>query len=72
VKVNWDNLTKEERSVYMHIQMSHSNQYGGRGYLPDDCSDCGSCGQPMLGVGICSSCYQRWKVLDDKLRGKES
>lgn len=69
-KANWNNLTKEERSIYMQIQMSHSNPYGGGGYLPDDCSDCGACGMPMLGVGLCPSCYETWKRLDDKLRGK--
>jgi len=67
MKLNWGNLTKEERSIYMHIQMSHSNSYGGRGYLPDDCSDCGACGMPMLGTGICPNCYATWKELRNKL-----
>ncbi len=66
--LNWNNLNKEERSIYMRIQMSHGTGYGGGGYLPDDCSDCGACGEPMLGRGICPTCFEQWKELDNKLR----
>ena len=68
-KINWNNLNASERRVYMQIQMSHGTSYGGGGYLPDDCSDCGACGLPMLGTGICHNCYTTWKSLDNKLRG---
>jgi len=68
---NWANLTKEERAEYMRLQMSHSgNSYGGGGYLPDDCSDCGSCGEPMLGTGRCPSCSSRYRTLREKLEAK--
>lgn len=34
-----------------------SNYGGSGGYLPDDCSECDTCGQPMLGSGNCPACY---------------
>lgn len=65
----WRNLTKRERSELMRLQMSPS--YGGRdGYLPDDCSECGACGQPMLGSGWCNYCLRRWQQLVDKAQGR--
>jgi len=69
MKLNWDNLTKEERAEYMRLQMSPSGGYDRSGYLPDDCGECGACGQPIMGSGWCSSCYKRWAELDKKLRG---
>ena len=69
MKLDWSNLTKDERAEYMHLQMSPS--YGGRSaYLPDDCGECGACGQPCFGsVGWCKHCLQRHGELFDKLRG---
>jgi len=69
-KLRWDNLTKEERARYMQLQMSPAGGYDRSGYLPDDCGECGACGQPMLGVGWCPSCYAEWRRLRDKLEGK--
>ena len=67
--MNWDNLTKDERLRYMQLQMSP--QGGGRSaYLPDDCSECGACGQPTLGYGWCLSCLNEWQGLHDKLTGR--
>ena len=66
-KLNWDNLTKQERSEYMLLQMSPRGGYDRSGYLPEDCGECGACGQPMLGTGMCSNCYRKWKALRDKL-----
>lgn len=68
-KLNWDNLNKQERAEYMQLQTSPSGGYDRSGYLPDDCGECGACGQPMLGCGWCSDCYKKFKILDDKLRG---
>ena len=66
-KVNWNNLDKRERREYMQIQMSPS--YGGRSaYLPDDCSQCNSCGEPTLGTGLCIDCMKRYNHLYDKLK----
>ena len=63
---NWDNLTKDERAEYMMLQMSP--HYGGRSnYLPDDCSECGACGYPVLGAGWCKNCRDRHKFLQNKL-----
>lgn len=67
MKLNWSNLTKEERAEYMRLQMSPQGGYDRSGYLPEDCGECGACGQPMLGCGWCSSCYSRRKELRDKL-----
>ena len=65
--LTWTNLTQDERSFYMMLQMSP--RYGGRSaYLPDDCSECGFCGTPMLGSGgFCNTCYSNWQALRDKL-----
>jgi hypothetical protein len=67
----WQNLNKEERSQLMYIQMGYSGSgYGAGGYLPDDCSECDSCGQPILGTGWCDSCYNTWQRLFNKGCGK--
>jgi hypothetical protein len=68
MKLNWNNLTKEERAQYMRLQMSPHGGYDRSGYLPDDCGECGACGQPILGTGWCHSCYLIWKTLSDKLK----
>ena len=71
-RLNWNNLTKEERTEYMQLQMSPSRGSGGGGYLPDDCAECGACGQPCLvDVGWCAGCLHRKIELDKKLQGKE-
>lgn len=70
-KAFWRRLTKAERAELMALQMSrHSTGYGGGGYLPDDCSECGACGQPILGPGWCSGCYDRYARLVAKGRGE--
>jgi len=71
MKLNWDNLTREERAEYMRLQMSPQGGYDRSGYLPDDCGECGACGTPILGTGWCKKCSQRFKELDDKLRDKQ-
>ena len=40
--------------------------YGGGGYLPDDCSDCDYCGQPMFGCGMCPDCDAELKNIYPK------
>lgn len=67
MSLNWQNLTKEERATYMRLQMSPQGGYDRSGYLPDDCGECGACGQPTIGGGWCHSCYLKWKELNDKL-----
>jgi hypothetical protein len=65
-KLNWKNLTKEERGRYMQLQMSKQS-YGRSDYLPDDCHMCGACSQPTMGIGWCRNCYKEYKVLTGKL-----
>ena len=68
MKLNWDNLTKDERAEYMRLQMSPA--YGaGSSYYPEDVGDCGACGQPTMGAGWCRQCLARHIELDSKLRG---
>jgi len=60
-------LAPDERRELMYLQMSPgSSGYGGKGYLPEDCSECGACGEPMLGSGWCSRCNRRWEYLSSK------
>ena len=67
-KLNWNNLTKEERAEYMRIQMS-GQRLTRSAYLPDDCGECSCCGQPGLG-SYCGHCLKRWQELRNKLEGK--
>ena len=63
-KESFAKLTPREGLELMQLQMSPgSGAYGGGGYLPDDCSECGACGDPILGSGWCSRCYDRWEHL---------
>ena len=70
MKLNWNNLTKDERSAYMKLQTAHGGEvlveidWGQRLY------ECDACGKPIADGGLCSACYARWKELDDKLRNK--
>ena len=66
MELNFNNLTKDERAEYMQLQMSPS--YGaGSSYYPEDVSDCGACGQPVMGAGGCLHCMKRHSELYDKL-----
>jgi hypothetical protein len=65
--LNWNNLTKNERRAYMQLQMSPQGRYDRSGYLPEDCGECGACGQPMLGSGWCSNCLAEFNKLRKKL-----
>jgi len=58
-------LTSNERKrlVWMQMQPRHT-RYGG--YMPDDCSECGACGYPILGSGWCNNCSNEF----DRLKGK--
>lgn len=65
---NWNNLSTDERREYMQIQTAHGG--GKSAYLPDDCSECPSCGQPTLGYGKCQDCLRRLRQLWSKLKGE--
>jgi hypothetical protein len=67
----WRRLTAAERRELVALQFAKSGPYGGGGYLPDDCSECGACGQPMLGsAGMCGACYKRFVALCAKGHGE--
>ena len=66
MRLNWNNLTKEERAEYMRLQMSPSSQ-GRSAYYPDDVNECGACGQPTIGGSWCESCLRRYNALRLKL-----
>ena len=65
---NWNNLTQDERTEYLALQMTPT--YGGYSAgLPDDCSECFFCSTPFLGSGsLCRNCLHRLIELDRKLR----
>ena len=65
-KENFARLEPWERGRFMELQMSPA--YGGRsGYLPDDCGECGACGEPMLGSGWCSRCHGEYERIRAKM-----
>ena len=69
----WARLDKWERSTLVYLERAEygGGGYGGGGYLPDDCSECGGCSQPTLGIGLCSSCGNRLEELIAKGNGEE-
>lgn len=66
----WRGLTKDERRTLVRLMIAPSGSLGGGGYLPDDCSDCGGCGMPTLGTGLCDRCYARFDALHNKADAK--
>jgi len=68
----WARLTKDERGYLVYLEKANNQYggYGGGGYLPDDCSECTACGQPMLGSGLCTYCSDNLYRLIDKGNGK--
>ena len=68
--LKWNNLTKEERRRYMRLQMSPRGYYDRSGYLPEDCGYCGACGNPTIGGGWCRDCHNEYRMLKNKLEGK--
>ena len=65
-KESFSRLTPDERSELMALQMSPSSSGYGGWNMPEDCSECGACGTPMLGSGWCDFCYGRWDALTRK------
>jgi len=65
----WTRLTPEERSEL--VLMERYQYKGGRSsYLPDDCSECGICGEPTLGSSPCRWCCNRMDELIRKGDGE--
>jgi len=71
MSLSWNNLSREEKAEYMRLQMSPQGEYDRSGYLPDDCGECGACGEPTLGGGWCYSCRTRYSELRTKLGGNK-
>ena len=65
----WNRLSKGERIRLVYLEHAPSGGYGGGGYLPDDCSECGGCSQPMLGCGLCQWCSRELSELIGKADG---
>ena len=54
----WAALTKEERCWLVYAERNDTCSRSD--YLPDDCSECGVCGQPQMGgCGMCRYCLDR-------------
>jgi len=68
----WARLTKDERArlVYLERSANLGGGYGGGGYLPDDCCECGSCGTPSTSSGLCPICLDDLIVLVAKADGQ--
>ena len=59
----WQRLEKWERKRLFELEHAYSCRSA---YLPDDCCDCGGCGLPTLGYGLCKACNDTWRSLLDK------
>lgn len=65
----WARLTKQERSALWWLE--HDEKYSGHSaMIPDDCTECGSCGTPSVGSGLCPSCNNRLIELLNKADGE--
>lgn len=67
---NWNKLNKEERSrlVYLERSDKKSSGFSSNGMIPDDCCECGACGSPHLGSGLCDYCLDELIKLQDKIK----
>ena len=52
----WSRLDSQERSELHWLERGRSSL---NPYIPDDCSECGNCGIPHLGYGLCPLCLDR-------------
>lgn len=66
----WLSFTPEERIRLWHYERDQNRFSRMGGYLPDDSSECVSCGDPMLGSGQCSRCLNDFISLLKKGEGK--
>ncbi len=64
----WDKLTSVERSELVTLERENNRSYPST-YIPDDCCECGYCGTPHLGSGLCPLCSKRMIELIDKANG---
>lgn len=67
----WARLDEYERSTLVYLERAQYRYYGGGGYLPDDCSECSGCSEPMMGSGgLCTHCSGRLEQLIAKGNGE--
>lgn len=66
----WARLSKPERIELVVLEKAAGRGGVGCPYLPDDCSDCACCGNPVLGSGLCSSCMTGLDYLIEKANGE--
>ncbi len=64
----WARLTKEERVqlVYLERSIRFSTPAGRSSDLPEDCGECGACGNPHCDGGLCRSCNRALDRLINK------
>jgi len=52
----WARLEPWERQALVRLERDNNRLGSGSAYLPEDCTECPSCGNPTVGVGMCQSC----------------
>ena len=63
-KIWWSALDSQERSELWWLERCDKGYKSS--YIPDDCVECGFCGTPHMGSGLCPSCNRRLTSLIDK------
>jgi hypothetical protein len=70
----WSRLTKEQRSKLYYLERASNNLGKGSYYLPDNCSECGHCGNPVLGGSLCNDCLDEllklYKIADGGIKNE--
>jgi hypothetical protein len=61
----WSKFSSEDKWFIWHFEREQNNYGHMGGYLPDDCSECVVCGDPMFSSGVCTHCLNRYTKLID-------
>ncbi len=61
-KAWWNRLNADERAALVALERASSRVACGSSYLPDDCVECPSCGNPSLS-GLCNDCDRQLDLL---------
>lgn len=67
----WARLSPGERSRLVWLERSANRLSSHSAYLPDDCTECPSCGDPQLGSELCAHCDRELIALVKKAAGEE-
>jgi len=65
----WARLNRSERVQLVWLEKDQ-HYYAHPSYYPDDCGECGHCGCPSLGGGLCNLCSSRLEWLLKKANGE--